>query len=214
MPASPGLHPSDDDFELYSLRRTSETDVAGIEEHLLVCEQCRNRLEEIDAYVAAMKQALVEVEPETAAHEEPVEKTWRSWLAAVPRPAWAAAAAVLALALVFIPESRAPRELHSVQLETWRGAPDGMNSSVPAGQPLAITADVTGVTGLSGYVVEVADSAGDAVFTESYPAGGTKIELTLESGLASGQYWVRVYESAGQEGGRGELLREFGLRVE
>ncbi len=33
--------------------------LAEMEEHLLICEFCRKRLEESDAYVAAMRRALV-----------------------------------------------------------------------------------------------------------------------------------------------------------
>ena len=54
-----GRHPSDDELEKYSIsgeRRAEQ--VAGIEEHLLVCETCRNRLEEIDQYVRPMWMAL------------------------------------------------------------------------------------------------------------------------------------------------------------
>lgn len=41
-------HSSDERLEKYSLDRLPESSLAAVEEHLLVCEQCRARLEEIE----------------------------------------------------------------------------------------------------------------------------------------------------------------------
>ncbi len=46
-------HIDDDDLERYALNRLDETEAAPIEEHLLVCEECRKRLAEWDAYARA-----------------------------------------------------------------------------------------------------------------------------------------------------------------
>ena len=51
-------HISDDDLELYAMDRLAEADAAPVEEHLLVCEGCRERLAEWDEYVAAMRTAM------------------------------------------------------------------------------------------------------------------------------------------------------------
>ncbi len=51
-------HPEDDVLELYALDRLTEADIAPVEEHLLVCQACRDRLVEWDAYVAAMRAAM------------------------------------------------------------------------------------------------------------------------------------------------------------
>jgi len=47
-------HIDDDYLELYALDRLAEPDAARVEEHLLVCGECRMRLAASDAYVAAM----------------------------------------------------------------------------------------------------------------------------------------------------------------
>jgi predicted anti-sigma-YlaC factor YlaD len=49
-------HITEDDLELYALDRL--VDAAPVEEYLLVCEKCRERLVESDLYVAAMLAAL------------------------------------------------------------------------------------------------------------------------------------------------------------
>jgi hypothetical protein len=41
-------HPSDEVLEKYSLDRLPESNLAAVEEHLLVCDQCRARLQEIE----------------------------------------------------------------------------------------------------------------------------------------------------------------------
>jgi predicted anti-sigma-YlaC factor YlaD len=52
-------HPTDEELEKYSISGGRQAEqVAAIEEHLLVCETCRNRLEEIDQYVRPMWMAL------------------------------------------------------------------------------------------------------------------------------------------------------------
>ena len=49
---------NDGDLELYALDRLAEPDAAPVEEHLLVCEECRERLVAWDDYVAAILGAL------------------------------------------------------------------------------------------------------------------------------------------------------------
>jgi hypothetical protein len=47
------LYITDEDLELYALDRLG--DAAPVEEHLLVCEECRERLAGWDAYVRAAR---------------------------------------------------------------------------------------------------------------------------------------------------------------
>ena len=53
-------HISDDDLELHALGRLAEADAAPVEEHLLVCAECRTRLAGWDAYIGAIREALGE----------------------------------------------------------------------------------------------------------------------------------------------------------
>jgi anti-sigma factor RsiW len=50
-------HITDDDLELNAIGRLPEADAALVEEHLLACQECRERLAEWDAYVLAMREA-------------------------------------------------------------------------------------------------------------------------------------------------------------
>jgi len=49
---------SEGTLELYSMAKLAEPDTAKVEEHLLACESCRERLGEVDTYVADLREAL------------------------------------------------------------------------------------------------------------------------------------------------------------
>ena len=51
-------HASDDLLELYSMGRLKEEEMAPLEEHLLICDECRNRLMATDREIAAIREAL------------------------------------------------------------------------------------------------------------------------------------------------------------
>lgn len=59
-------HVEDDGLELYALGRLTEADAAPVEEHLLVCEECRVRLAGWDEYVGAIRAALKQGRAATA----------------------------------------------------------------------------------------------------------------------------------------------------
>ncbi len=51
-------HPSDYAVERYSMGRLTEAKMASLEEHLLVCEDCRKRVVQTDFEDAAIREAL------------------------------------------------------------------------------------------------------------------------------------------------------------
>lgn len=50
-------HVSEDDLERYAMRTLPESAVAPLEEHLLICAECRGRLVETERYVAPLRAA-------------------------------------------------------------------------------------------------------------------------------------------------------------
>jgi len=46
------VHTSEDDLESYSMQTLPEADLERVEEHLLICAECRDRLEETEQYLA------------------------------------------------------------------------------------------------------------------------------------------------------------------
>jgi hypothetical protein len=51
-------HPSNDLLERYAMGKLTEPHLEQVEEHLFVCESCRTRLAEVDAFVSATRAAL------------------------------------------------------------------------------------------------------------------------------------------------------------
>ena len=50
-------HASEDDLENYAMRTLPESASAALEEHLLICSECRDRFQATDECVAAMRSA-------------------------------------------------------------------------------------------------------------------------------------------------------------
>ena len=51
-------HVSDELLERYAINRTVESETAYVEEHLIVCEECRERLVSLEQYTTAVRGAL------------------------------------------------------------------------------------------------------------------------------------------------------------
>jgi anti-sigma factor RsiW len=54
-------HVSEDDLDLYAMRTLPAAQSERLEEHLLICSECRDRLQTMDEYVAAMKSAAATI---------------------------------------------------------------------------------------------------------------------------------------------------------
>ena len=63
-------HPRIDTLELYSLARLLEPELGEVEEHLLVCQDCRDHVTSLDYYHSALKEALRQARPEIHATED------------------------------------------------------------------------------------------------------------------------------------------------
>lgn len=56
--------PTDDMLEEYSFERLAPKATEDLEEHLLICQSCQNRLKSIDEYIGVMKAATRKLEQE------------------------------------------------------------------------------------------------------------------------------------------------------
>jgi anti-sigma factor RsiW len=64
----------DDTIERYAMGRLAKASLARFEEHLLLCEECQDRVFEADAYLAALRGTL-EQPAVAAAHDERRQET-------------------------------------------------------------------------------------------------------------------------------------------
>jgi hypothetical protein len=190
------LHQTDERLELFALGRLPEPWVAEVEEHLLVCAACQERVDDLEAYALAMQQAI---------STEPAESSrWFSWFQQswpkMPVLAWAGGLATILLAvtlyLQFTPHL-AP--LASLQLTAMRGA-------MPSVQQSRET-DITLADAPSGAALraEIVDAAGSTVWRGSVEPSIHKIALTRR--LAPGNYFVRLFDDGSK------LLHEYGFQV-
>ena len=200
MPRIAG-HLQAEELELYCLGGLTEVRCARLEEHLLLCEICRDRLTETESYVAVMRQASrqwsaehVEAPAAAVIAIRPWRESWPGRLA----PMLVAALLVVCAAVWFGRHSRVPAPPFAIELTAVRGAAPG---PAPAGYPLLLELDLTGLSEGRPFAGEVVDASGRRV--AEFPVGAP----ALLKALATGGYFVRIYKSSG------ELLREYALTV-
>jgi hypothetical protein len=204
-------HPTEEQWEEYALGLLSEEQIAGMEEHLLVCPECQDRLSQVDEYIHVMREAarkLSEAPPPWWRLAWARLEAWRP----MPAVSWGLAAAAVVVLFLLVPRIvMAPRSAGAlpvtVMLQATRSAGGELFAQAPSGRDLRLTWDPTGLPSESCCQVEVVD-AGGRVIAQARVEHPREAELRLRS-LRRGTYWVRVY-SLGP--GR-DLIREFGLEV-
>lgn len=204
----PEKHPSEERLEEYSRGTLPEAEVERLEEHLLVCALCQDRLSEMDVFVDATRQAARKVQADPpSALEDGLRDLGR--LAVKPPVVAVMAAGLVAAVALTARVSTDPATAFPVRLEALRGA-SPLNSHAPAGRRLSLRLDLAGVPESPSYRVEVVDGEGRVAFDRVVPQNGDATANLTGVRLPAGRHWVRVYEP----GPSGALLREYGLIVE
>ena len=194
MSTEPKNHPDESQLEAYSLRRISEPEVVSLEEHLLICEACRQRLSESEDYVRSMQRASAR------SRTEPQGIRWTSG-APLLIPALAAALLVLGIGVAWRMSQKTTLAPVAVTLEATRGG--GQIAQVPAGKPLLLKPGLDGLPSLSEYHLEMVDRTGKRVWQTNFtPAAGVAAPEQ-----APGIYFVRLYSLPGA------LLREYVMEI-
>lgn len=197
MHVKTGPHMDADQIERYSLAVLPAEELEEVEEHLLLCDSCRRRVQEVDGYVATMAAAAREVR-----HEE---RSVRSRFLRFLLPA-AAVLALLAGASVLTNRSgeRVPAGApFAITLEATRGAPE---HAVPVGRPLTLEFDLATLPAAATYRIEVVDQSGSKLWSGTATSAGAQATSHARA-LDRGYYFVRLSLMSG------ELLREYGLTV-
>ncbi|MEK7751738.1 MAG: hypothetical protein AAB654_07460 [Acidobacteriota bacterium] len=200
------VHPSEEVLEEYALGRLTGPKLEQFEEHLLVCAQCQDGLEETDRFIVGIKQAAGRLQKESPVGMAPRRKRRRfGRFKLLSKPVWAGALAAAALAVVvWMPRQPAAGYDAEVNLQAMRGA-EVVAPAVPAGKPFLLKADVTGLPPASEFRLEVADSGGAVMWRATVFPKDALISTVVARKLGAGRYWVRLYDPAGA------LVREYGL---
>ena len=190
-------HVGAEDLERYSMGASPPEATPFIEEHLLTCDDCRNRLQETDAYLRVMRTSSEQLrrDEKTAKRRE-----WRI-------PAWFPVLATVACGIVLVVATprfvRSPGPVVAVSLTAVRSG--GAGNSAPSGRELMLHPDLTGLAEDSSYRLEIVNQTGHTVRQGTLTRAHKGVQVR---GLDAGLYFVRVYLPAGQ------LLREYGLRIQ
>jgi anti-sigma factor RsiW len=200
-------HCSEESFESYAMGRLDDPRTEVLEEHLLLCEPCRNRLVETEQYIKAMKAASARLRKEAQAAPESAFNRIKSWFA-IPTVAWAAAAAALVLVVfasgTFLRQNGSNASPVAVALTAVRGGA----VTTTANHPLDLTLDARGLELTNSATVEVVNANGATVEKATAIVSGDSATAHLGK-LRAGAYFVRLFKT-----GSTEPVREYALQAQ
>ncbi len=203
MQTTPGQHFREEALEDYALGKLPEELVPSFEEHIISCEPCQMRLQEVEQFMQIALIAASEIRAESHAVTQPHRKF--SWLWAVPKPVWAAAFAALVAAVLVPSLPRSGGTTSELTLLTQRG----VEPSVPSGTHVILKLNAADLHPTGGLTLEVVNAAGAEIWRSPVtPSGSGDIRIKVAEPLRSGRYWVRLNDTAGPS-----LLREFAITV-
>lgn len=185
-------HLPEERLEAYALDSLSPDDAARIEEHLLFCVTCQNRLEGVERYARAMQAAAKRIREEHAGAQflPGFFDHIPSWLHK-PLPVFAGAVAMAAVILmVGLHLRQPPGSPVEVELYAVRGTSVG---TAPAGHALHLRMDSRGVPELSSWRVAIVDEDGTGVWTGTGISGPEfSIKAEVNQSFRPGTYFVRL----------------------
>jgi hypothetical protein len=192
-----GSHVEEELLEQYSVGCLVQSEVARVEEHVLLCESCQEKLEQIDSLVRSFRSAGAQLPAES-------KSIWQFWRLPQFVPALAATVFLVFAAGVGLQiMKKGAAAPFAIALEATRGE---SVASVPAGKPLLIQPGLEGLPRFSQYRLEIVDQSGHPVGTAELEAGSGDARTSVPA-IAAGVYFVRVYSPSG------ELLREYGIEA-
>ena len=198
-------HLTDEKIESYAMGKLAESELALVEEHLLICGGCQEQVEKTDEFVRAVRKAA---KLEYEAPATPWSR-FRSFITFHPGSAWAALSTVAAAVIIFTFLPLASSVPQHLALSTVRGS----ESSVPhakANTPIELQLDVTEVAASPLYTIELVDSGGGIVRNYTNEPRSYKLNVAIAEKLPAGQYWIRLYGNSLKT----DVLREYGLKVD
>jgi hypothetical protein len=211
MPAGFG-HADEEVLERYAMGTLSGPEAETLEEHLLICPACQERLTGIDDYLRAARVAASLLRAER-------DSWWPLSLSCIPvliprsTAAWVTAAIVIVAILIPV-LSRLQRSSAAppvaVLLQAVRGPGPAGAARAPRNRALILQADLSGLRPEFPCELEVVTDRGDRVLRSSATGDKEGVEVRLPAGLKAGQYWIRLYGAASAKA----PIREYSLRAE
>jgi hypothetical protein len=198
-------HLSEEELEQYVNGQLHSSEILPLEDHLMICTVCQERLDGVEDFAVGMKEALGELPKPVLKRETGASWFDLGWFDWLRRPAFSMAVGFAALILVVGIFSNSGTKIAptaSLVLTAVRGE---MPQTVPARQFDLTLKDSPNEGGP--FRVEVVTGTGAQVWSGLAVAGPSGVQVTEPRRLDAGDYFVRLY------GADGKLLREYGFRV-
>ena len=206
-------HPSEEMLERYILHHSNEMELDTVETHVLACDNCIARLEDLESYVAVMREANRELQLERA--QQPAKQSVATivfnWLTP-QRMALVGAAAVLAITVSIGPLYRSgdhDATPVSASLSAWRGAEA---HTLPANHPLKVHLNASDIREHQVWA-ELVDGRGNEVWQSATSIARDSADVKLPALASSQNYFLRLYTAENNGTRPGDLLREFAFRT-
>ena len=195
----PMTHIEETLLDQYSMGVLPEQLTAEVEEHLLVCLFCQNRLVATDRFLAVFREAARRLDAEPISRRKRIQ-TVRIGL-------WAAAiAAIFVFLMLMIPRHHSQPTPAILLMQSLRGPESA--ARMGAGESRLLVFDIALPATDEEYKIEVVDAVGNRVLEKSGTLKDGRLSVVLQK-MRRGSYWVRIYRKA-----QNDLLAESGLGVE
>ena len=186
-------HIEEERLEAYAMNQAAGSELENIEEHLLFCETCQDRMQAAERYLLVMRSAAVRVRKE---QNKPGLWIWpriRAMLHA-PIPVYFGAAAMAALLLmVSLPVREHPGPPVDVELQAVRGESSG---TALAGHALRLRLDNQGVRYSPDWHIEIVDSEGARQWTGTGAWSDNVVTALVPKSFSPGTYYVRLLKDS------------------
>jgi hypothetical protein len=198
-------HFDEESLESYAFGRLAEERAEVLEEHLLICEECRTRLDTTQSYIKAMARGSLWLQKESAKPGLFSQVSgWFRWPVMVWAPATAAVLVILAVSAVNLRRNEPILPPVAVSLMANRAEAE----VVQAHHPVILHLDTTGLKLKSSAVQVTLVDANGKKLEESSAAFGQFVDFKIAQPLQPGVYYARILKP-----GSADSAREFALDV-
>jgi hypothetical protein len=196
------MHIQEDVLDRYAMGSLEEESIAAVEEHVLACPLCQNRLAGADEFLANFRAAAMQLQLDRSAAQPR-----RFWAPA--RFLWAGAAAAVVLLAVLI--SKQPEAVRfappTVVMQSLRGPEAGAH--VDARGPFLLAFDITQPSTPTAYEIAIVNAVGNEILRTNAEVRGGRLTASIKR-LPRGSYWVRVFRKQDSR----DPIAEYGLHAD
>jgi 16S rRNA A1518/A1519 N6-dimethyltransferase RsmA/KsgA/DIM1 with predicted DNA glycosylase/AP lyase activity len=195
----PMTHIEDTLLEQYAMSVLPEQLTAEVEEHLLTCLFCQNRLVATDRFLAVFREAARRLDAEPISRGKRLQTVRIGW--------WGAGiAAIFVFLVLMIPRHHTQPAPAILLMQSLRGPESGAHMS--AGESRLLVFDIALPSTDEEYNIELVDAVGNRLLEKTSTVKDGRLSVVVQK-MGRGSYWVRIYRKA-----QNDLLAEYGLGVE